>query len=804
MNPARNVPLDKSEVLRALEPNGVRRVWEFLLGRELAAFNSKGWSGNKCFFPGHPDRRPSCGVHQTGAFHCLGCNRKGSIFDAAMAIRGISFNEALAFVAELAGVPGNGTRPEAGPRRQEKKPEPGKKSLGKPIAVYDYTDAGGTLLYQVLRYEPEGEDKTFRQRRPDGKGGWTWNLDGTPRMLYRLPDLAEADEVIICEGEKDVNRIRALGFTATTSPEGAGKWHPEYSEHLTGKRVVLVPDNDPIGRKHMRQVGRSLVGQADVRWLDLPGLPEKGDFSDWLDTFENKDDAAERLSFMINGAAPFEPSTAEDEPGHEKAEPKKLTTETPRPLRREIPPPEAYPVDALGPILSGAAQSMHKIIQSPLALCCQSVLAAAALAVQPFGNIEVDGRFDPLSIYCLTVAASGERKSAADAAALRPHEAFQAELQRQNERLMFEFNSTLKAYEKSRDEALKKGKTFEQKRELLANLGPPPVAPPLPVLLLQEPTWEGLFKCMLIARPSIGLFNDEAATFLNGHAMNDDHRLKCAAGLSKLWDGRAPGRARAGDGVSALVNRRLSAHIMAQPKVAQGFMNDAALIDQGLLSRVLPAWPTSTAGSRPYKAVDLFSVPEMTVYYDCMESFLRKPLPTSDTDEKQLAPPALTLTPNAKVVWTEFHDLIETQLSDNEPLAVVRGFGSKTAQHALRLAGVLALVEGGKRIDTIDTMAMLRGIELAQFYLSEALRLYHIGTADPQLEQAQRLLDWLSERRNIDLPTIYQRGPNSIRDAKKARSLVDILVVHGWLAPVAGGMELDGKYRRDVWEVTHV
>ena len=77
-------------------------------------------------------------------------------------------------------------------------------SQHKIVASYDYTDEFGTLLFQVVRLAP----KTFRQRRPDGKGGWIWNLEGVTRVLYRLPDLMEAlaleRRVFVVEGEKDV------------------------------------------------------------------------------------------------------------------------------------------------------------------------------------------------------------------------------------------------------------------------------------------------------------------------------------------------------------------------------------------------------------------------------------------------------------------------------------------------------------------------------------------------------------------------------------------------------------------------
>ncbi|MDP9366716.1 MAG: DNA primase, partial [Chloroflexota bacterium] len=150
------------------------------------------------------------------------------------------------------------------------------------VAAYDYRDADGVLLYQVVRYEP----KEFRQRRPNGKGGWIWNLDDVPRVLYRLPELRAADPtepVFLVEGEKDADNLVALALVATTNAGGATEWQGEFAEALRDRVVVLLPDNDEAGRKHVAVVGRSLLGIArELRVLDLPDLPPKGDVSDWL------------------------------------------------------------------------------------------------------------------------------------------------------------------------------------------------------------------------------------------------------------------------------------------------------------------------------------------------------------------------------------------------------------------------------------------------------------------------------------------------------------------------------------------
>lgn len=150
------------------------------------------------------------------------------------------------------------------------------------VATYPYLDKLGTLVYEIVRYEP----KDFRARRPDGQGGWIHNLEGVERVLYRLPALLDAiareEDIYIVEGEKDADRLAALGIAATCNPGGAGKWRDSYSKSLEGAtRVFVVSDNDSAGRKHAVEVARS-IGQDCCAILELPGLPPKGDASDWI------------------------------------------------------------------------------------------------------------------------------------------------------------------------------------------------------------------------------------------------------------------------------------------------------------------------------------------------------------------------------------------------------------------------------------------------------------------------------------------------------------------------------------------
>lgn len=155
------------------------------------------------------------------------------------------------------------------------------------IAAYDYTDETGNLLFQAVRTEPKG----FFQRRVEN-GKEITNLTGVRLIPYNLPEIIKNANraVFICEGEKDVETLRAKGLVATCNPMGAGKWRDEYSEFFKDRNCYVVPDNDDAGRKHAEAVARSLDGKAkEIRIVNLPDLPEKGDVSDFLENHSVED-----------------------------------------------------------------------------------------------------------------------------------------------------------------------------------------------------------------------------------------------------------------------------------------------------------------------------------------------------------------------------------------------------------------------------------------------------------------------------------------------------------------------------------
>jgi putative DNA primase/helicase len=227
-----------------------------------------------CCNPTRADKKPdSFSINtKTGQWYDFSGKQSGNILTLWCKVKGLTDNtDAMFSIAEFLRVAERQIKPE--PVRQ-------KTAERKIVATYDYTELDGTLLYQVVRYEPKG----FMQRRPDGKGGWINNISGVKRVIYNWPLVNDGgDAVFLCEGEKDAGRLISLGFPATTIA-GDGKWTDDCVNALADRDVFILPDNDEPGAKRAMAAFEALNRNGrDIIVINLPGLPEKGDISDWLD-----------------------------------------------------------------------------------------------------------------------------------------------------------------------------------------------------------------------------------------------------------------------------------------------------------------------------------------------------------------------------------------------------------------------------------------------------------------------------------------------------------------------------------------
>jgi hypothetical protein len=243
----------------------------------------------KCPFHGESNASFSADFKK-GIWHCFGCQDKGDIFSLYARVN--SLDVKADFPAVCKGI--------AADFGIDLKPQ--KQKRGKLVAKYQYTDKAGKLLFTKERYE----NKDFLIKGADGRYG----LRGIGQVLYNLPNVVKSDEVIIVEGEKDADNLNAMGFCATCEPVPSGKW--VFTNDLAGKKVIILPDADGPGRDRAQRIAQLLHGKTkNLKVVELPGLPDKGDVTDYIKTFNDADSAAEALSTIIEGAEPWQPAPDE-------------------------------------------------------------------------------------------------------------------------------------------------------------------------------------------------------------------------------------------------------------------------------------------------------------------------------------------------------------------------------------------------------------------------------------------------------------------------------------------------------------
>ena len=250
--------------------------------------NGKGWSA-RC--PAHEDKNPSLSIAVGDDGRALLCCHAGCTTEAILEALGLTMRDLM---------PDDGAGP-ARPRRAQpspQKPKPAPKTfptadaavadlerrLGECSAKFTYHDGHFDPTIVSCRWDRSGREKDFR---PVSRSQEGWIIGAPPkdRALYHLPELSEAQQVFVCEGEKATDAVRALGLPATTSQGGCkaaarADWVP-----LTGKGVVILPDNDTQGEGYAEDVAQLLAKlrpAPTVKVVRLPDLPTSGDAVEYI------------------------------------------------------------------------------------------------------------------------------------------------------------------------------------------------------------------------------------------------------------------------------------------------------------------------------------------------------------------------------------------------------------------------------------------------------------------------------------------------------------------------------------------
>lgn len=425
--------------------------------------------------------------------------------------------------------------------------------------------------------------------------------------------------------------------------------------------------------------------------------------------------------------------------------------------------PQLFPFDGLGPILGNAARSIAETVQAPDAIAGGSVLATAALAAQPLADVELPhGQVCPLSLFLLTSAESGDRKSATDTVAGLPVDEVRREQTRRH-------SQEMQAY--LADQA-----ASGTKKDIEANR---PVARSLTI---GKPTVEGM-SMLLKHQPHLGLYTSEGGELLGGHSMREDRRTAGLAWLLKAWGGETLDSLTRGDGLSILLGRRVSLHAMVQPVLLKQLLADPLAHGQGFLARCLIAEPQSKAGSRMFHQKRPMDCQHVQAYYRSLRDLLSTTATTRpDGDGYELTPSLLVMDQQAREAWIDFYNQVEVEQGEGGELAGARAFASKIAEQAARIGGVIQLVERPAS-QSLGVDALIGGIQVASYYLNEHLRLTGASRADRRLKLLLSLVDWMKlQREPMTWEYVLQRAPNQVRAERAAgiRDLMDELVSRGY------------------------
>uniref|UniRef100_UPI0013A69D51 DUF3987 domain-containing protein n=1 Tax=Meridianimarinicoccus zhengii TaxID=2056810 RepID=UPI0013A69D51 len=338
----------------------------------------------------------------------------------------------------------------------------------------------------------------------------------------------------------------------------------------------------------------------------------------------------------------------------------------PTPLPHAEPPTAVFPLECLTPKLRSAAEAIMRKTQGPAALAAQSVLSVASVAAGSRAQVQTLGSPSNATAAFITIALSGERKSAADKIAKTGIDRVVMRLRKDHQIAMAQHKSALAGVGRGEDK---------------------PAAPVCPGFLVTEPTIEGAFKTIASGCGFLFWATDEAAAFWGGHSMSKDQRAKTSGIVSKLWDGDYFFRPRVGqDGDGYVPPTATTLNLMFQPTLIRDTYGDEFLIGQGLLARMLPCWPESNMGKRKYRRPTDEDEAAACRFHAEVEAALTRTL--EDPTER-----LLSLSQEALAICIAFHDKVEASLGRGGWASDISGFASKAPEHACRLAALMTLFE---------------------------------------------------------------------------------------------------------------
>ena len=458
---------------------------------------------------------------------------------------------------------------------------------------------------------------------------------------------------------------------------------------------------------------------------------------------------------------------------------------TPQPMTAKI-EAEPYPLDALPDTIRAAVEEVIGFVKAPVPLAASSAIAAISLATQALYDVERASKLhSPVGLFLLTIASSGERKSTCDGfftSQIRGYEKDQAEAAKP---AIKDYDAAIEIWEAKRSgikdqirqltKASKPTGSLELELHDLTHDKPEP--PRVPRLMYGDVTPEELAYKLAKVWPSGGVISAEAGVVFGSHGMGKDSVTRNLARLNVLWDGADLQIDRRTTESFTVRGGRLTMGLQVQEETLNSFLAQSGELARGtgFLARFLVAWPESTQGERPFtEAPDNW--PCLALFNRRIDAILRQDVPIDENGS--LNPQMLTLTPEAKQLWIDYHDAIESELASGGELYDVKDVASKSADNATRLAALFHVFEGG--LGAISADSFERASRVAIWHLSESRRFFGELALPAEMADAVRLDNWLVEhcRREhthyVGRRYAQQHGP--IRDGGRLDAAINELV----------------------------
>ncbi|MBM4017429.1 MAG: DUF3987 domain-containing protein [Planctomycetes bacterium] len=626
------------------------------------------------------------------------------------------------------------------------------------VAVYDYRDAAGRLLFQVVRFEP----KDFRQRRPDGTGGWVWNLKGVSRVPYRLPELLAADPatwVFVVEGEKDVESLIALGLVATCNPGGAGKWQDSFSETLRGRRVAVIPDGDAAGWTHAHDVARRLLGTAEmVKIVDLGRINgfqgrDVTDWTEWLDS-RTAEELAGALVEMAEAAPAYQPDA-----------------ETPmvRPCRWQ-----PFPVEVLPPSCRRFAEEAAEALGVDASYIALPVLAGLGAAIGNTRRIALSRSWTaPAVVWAGIVGESGMLKSPAIKTAFAPIYKRQAEALKAHREAMDRYKADLHAHRLAMKDWERTGRKSGEEA---------PVEPLRPVMerfYCSDTTVEALAERLQDAPRGLLATRDELSGWLGSFGQYKQGKGRDEANWLSMFDaGPLLVDRKTGDRTTIYVPR---AAVCVAGGIQPGILRrmfTAEHYESGLAARFLFAMPPRRAKQWTGREVSRLAEECLAEVY----AHLWGLAPMKD-EEGTARSIDLPLSSAAMPMWVDFVNAHGLETADlTGPLAAAF---SKLEGYAARLALIVCLARWtenpgqlGAGPTEVDAESVEAGISIVRWAKNETRRIYAMLREDEDGQAMREILE-LVERRGGGITVRELQQARHYATADEAEEILQKMVTAG-------------------------